>query len=72
MTILMGMVICAAAAKALKAFLKHTRYTASQLQAHTAQTLPRAVLRQSLPQLLAKLDRSAVRVEDNPSSKLLK
>ena len=28
-TILMGMVICAAAAKALKAFLKHTRYTVS-------------------------------------------
>ena len=75
MTILMGMVICAAAAKALKAFLKHTRYTVSQLQAQTAQTLPRAVLRQSLPrwgQLHAKPDRSAVRVEENPSSKLLK
>lgn len=75
MTILMGMVICAAAAKALKAFLKHTRYTVSQLQAQTAQTLPRAVLHQSLPwwgQLHAKPDRSAEHVQENPPSKLLK
>ena len=48
-TILMGMVICAAAAKALKALLKHTRYTMSNLHTQMAQTLSRAVLGQALP-----------------------